>query len=70
MAGQRKAESDSFLPDQQRADTLAWYGGVKVHAPNLNKLASEIDNLRADLRHPPGLHTFVVVTDDRHLATH
>jgi arylsulfatase A-like enzyme len=30
-----------FLPDQQRADTLACYGGVKVHAPNLNKLASE-----------------------------
>jgi len=30
-----------FLPDQQRADTIACYGGVKVHAPNLNKLASE-----------------------------
>ena len=30
-----------FLPDQQRADTLACYGGVKVHAPNLDKLASE-----------------------------
>src|SRR5437867_13307028 len=28
-----------FLPDQQRADTLARYGGKKVHAPNLNKLA-------------------------------
>src|SRR5205807_7299779 len=27
--------------DQQRADTLACYGGVKVHAPNVNKLASE-----------------------------
>ena len=30
-----------FLPDQQRADTLAVYGNAKVHAPNLNKLASE-----------------------------
>src|SRR5690348_6669791 len=29
-----------FLPDQQRADTLGCYGGVNVHAPNLNKLAS------------------------------
>src|SRR5438105_10189416 len=30
-----------FLPDQQRADTLACYGNTDVHAPNLNKLASE-----------------------------
>src|SRR5689334_13149744 len=30
-----------FLPDQQRLDTLAWYGNKKVHAPNLNKLAAE-----------------------------
>lgn len=30
-----------FLPDQQRADTIACYGSGKVHAPNLNKLASE-----------------------------
>jgi arylsulfatase A-like enzyme len=30
-----------FLPDQQRADTLACYGSPKVHAPNLNKLATE-----------------------------
>jgi arylsulfatase A-like enzyme len=37
----RKPNLVLFLPDQQRADTLACYGGVKVHAPNLNKLASE-----------------------------
>src|SRR5476651_496280 len=30
-----------FLTDQQRADTMACYGNAKVHAPNLNKLASE-----------------------------
>jgi arylsulfatase A-like enzyme len=30
-----------FLPDQQRADTLACYGNPKVHAVNLNKLAAE-----------------------------
>src|SRR2546430_740089 len=30
-----------FLPDQQRTDTMACYGGTKVHAPALNKLASE-----------------------------
>jgi arylsulfatase len=41
MAGERKPNLILFLPDQQRADTLACYGGVKVHAPNLNKLASE-----------------------------
>ncbi len=41
MAAQRKPNLVLFLPDQQRADTLACYGGVKVHAPNLNKLASE-----------------------------
>jgi arylsulfatase A-like enzyme len=41
MAAQRKPNLIIFLPDQQRADTLACYGGVKVHAPNLNKLASE-----------------------------
>jgi arylsulfatase A-like enzyme len=38
---QRKPNLVLFLPDQQRADTIACYGGVKVHAPNLNKLASE-----------------------------
>ena len=30
-----------FLPDQQRTDTIACYGGTKVNAPALNKLASE-----------------------------
>jgi arylsulfatase A-like enzyme len=41
MVAQRKPNLVLFLPDQQRADTIACYGGVKVHAPNLNKLASE-----------------------------
>jgi arylsulfatase A-like enzyme len=41
MAANRKPNLILFLPDQQRADTLACYGGVKVHAPNLNKLASQ-----------------------------
>ena len=41
MAAQRKPNLVLFLPDQQRADTIACYGGVNVHAPNLNKLASE-----------------------------
>src|SRR5215813_10194370 len=41
MAENRKPNLVLFLPDQQRADTLACYGGVKVDAPNLNKLASE-----------------------------
>ena len=41
MPAKRKPNLILFLPDQQRADTLACYGGVKVHAPNLNKLASE-----------------------------
>jgi arylsulfatase A-like enzyme len=41
MAAQRKPNLVLFLPDQQRADTLACYGGARVHAPNLNKLASE-----------------------------
>jgi len=41
MAAQRKPNLILFLPDQQRADTLACYGGAKVNAPNLNKLASE-----------------------------
>lgn len=30
-----------FLPDEQRTATLACYGAPKVHAPNLNRLASE-----------------------------
>ena len=37
----RKPHLIVFLPDQQRADTLACYGGKNVHAPNLNKLAFE-----------------------------
>src|SRR4029434_10793358 len=41
MAAHRKPNLLLFLPDQQRADTIACYGGVRVHAPNLNKLASE-----------------------------
>lgn len=41
MAAQRKPNLALFLPDQQRPDTIACYGGAKVHAPNLNKLASE-----------------------------
>src|SRR2546426_3942080 len=41
MAAHRKPNLVLFLPDQQRADTLACYGGVQVHAPNLNKLASK-----------------------------
>src|SRR6478736_10080894 len=41
MAALRKPNLILFLPDQQRADTLACYAGVKVHAPNLNKLAAE-----------------------------
>src|SRR5439155_1271570 len=54
MAANRKPNLILFLPDQQRADTLACYGGVKVHAPNLNKLASEsvISNLPVDLSRP------------------
>src|SRR5256884_9632196 len=41
MPAKRKPSLILFLPDQQRADTLACYGGVQVHAPNLNKLASQ-----------------------------
>ncbi|HEX4706243.1 MAG TPA: sulfatase-like hydrolase/transferase [Candidatus Udaeobacter sp.] len=53
MASQRKPNLILFLPDQQRADTLACYGGFKVHAPNLNKLASEsVIFERAYVTHP------------------
>lgn len=53
MAAQRKPNLVLFLPDQQRADTIACYGGVKVHAPNLNKLASEsVIFQRAYVTHP------------------
>jgi arylsulfatase A-like enzyme len=37
----RKPNLLVFLPDQQRADTIACYGGKKVHAPNLKNLATE-----------------------------
>jgi arylsulfatase A-like enzyme len=42
-----------FLPDQQRADTIACCGGEKVHGMNLNKLASEsVIFERAYVTHP------------------
>src|SRR5919106_3221990 len=50
---QRKPNLIIFLPDQQRADTIACYGGKKAHAPNLNKLASEsVVFERAYVTHP------------------
>lgn len=53
MAAPRKPNLIFFLPDQQRADTIACYGGKKVHAPNLNKLASEsLVFERAYVTHP------------------
>jgi arylsulfatase A-like enzyme len=53
MAAKRKPNLILFLPDQQRADTLACYGGVKAHAPTLNKLASEsVIFERAYVTHP------------------
>jgi arylsulfatase A-like enzyme len=53
MAAQRKPNLVLFLPDQQRADTIACYGGAKVHAPNLNKLATEsVVFQRAYVTHP------------------
>jgi arylsulfatase A-like enzyme len=53
MAAQRKPNLILFLPDQQRADTIACYGGKKVHAPNLNKLAAEsVVFERAYVTHP------------------
>src|SRR5207237_9128364 len=49
----RKPNLIVFLPDQQRADTIACYGGKKVHAPNLNKLGSEsVVFERAYVTHP------------------
>src|SRR5256886_8161581 len=49
----RKPNLILFLPDQQRADTLACYKGTKVHAPNLNRLASEsVVFERAYVTHP------------------
>jgi len=42
-----------FLPDQQRADTIACYGNGKVHSPNLGKLAStSVIFERAYVTHP------------------
>src|SRR5881396_1783541 len=42
-----------FLPDQQRADTIACYGNGKVHSPNLGKLASQsVIFKRAYVTHP------------------
>ena len=53
MAAQRKPNLIIFLPDQQRADTLACCGGERVHAPNLNKLASQsVVFQRAYVTHP------------------
>jgi arylsulfatase A-like enzyme len=49
----RKPNLIVFLPDQQRADTVACYGGKKVHSPNLDKLASEsVVFERAYVTHP------------------
>jgi arylsulfatase A-like enzyme len=49
----RKPNLIVFLPDQQRADTIACHGGKKVHAPNLNKLAAEsVVFERAYVTHP------------------
>ncbi len=49
----RKPNLIVFLPDQQRADTIVCYGGKKVHAPNLNKLAAEsVVFERAYVTHP------------------
>jgi arylsulfatase A-like enzyme len=53
MGAERKPNLVLFLPDQQRADTVSCYGGAKVHAPNLNKLASEsVVFERAYVTHP------------------
>ncbi|MEP7016189.1 MAG: sulfatase-like hydrolase/transferase [Verrucomicrobiota bacterium] len=49
----RKPNLIFFLPDQQRVDTIACCGGGKVHAPNLNRLASESTVFeRAYVTHP------------------
>src|SRR5438046_9109148 len=53
MIVRRKPSLILLLPDQQRADTPACYGDKKVHAPNLNKLASEsVVFERAYVTHP------------------
>lgn len=40
-AKKRKPNLLFIWTDEQRADTMALYGNTKIHAPNLNKLASE-----------------------------
>jgi hypothetical protein len=57
-----------FLPDQQRTDTMACYGGTKVHAPALNKLASE--SVIFELCDPAYLHAFARVFAQRFVATY
>jgi arylsulfatase A-like enzyme len=53
MGAERKPNLLLLLPDQQRADTISCYGGIKVYAPNLNKLASEsVAFERAYVTHP------------------
>ena len=42
FAAERRKPNLLFIwTDEQRADTMAVYGNTKIHAPNLNKLASE-----------------------------
>src|SRR6266700_5168726 len=49
----RKPNLIVFLPNQQRADTIACYGTGKVRSPNLGKLASEsVVFERAYVTHP------------------
>ena len=49
----RKPNLIVFLPDQQRADTIACYGAGKVRSPNLGKLASQsVIFERAYVTHP------------------
>lgn len=42
-AGKKKSKPNLLFiwTDEQRADTMAAYGNTKIHAPNLNRLASE-----------------------------
>ncbi len=50
---QQKPNLLIFLPDQQRADTIASFGGTNVHSPNLTKLATEsVVFERAYVTHP------------------
>ena len=71
MAANRKPNLILFLPDQQRAGSRALVtGGVKVHAPNLNKLASESVIFERTYAHASGLHAFAVISHDGNVATH